>query len=242
VRPSDYEFASVDFTPNYLCNVKALHNIHSTARNPDELRFIVLMRDPIMRAFSEWSMFTAWGWDKDKNFKSRVTSQMRKFADCNATLFGRTDLLNALPDDELFAYMGKCFRGMAMEYVTNSLYPICIAGALRIFKREQFLFLRFEDLMRMKAPALLTMLSNFTGLHTDPKIIEEVRPKCEAGRARKVPLSFTRKGNDSEARSSRNGLAVAIPALEKFYEPYDRWLQTLVHPAFQWGPETHKVH
>lgn len=82
-------------------------------------------------------MFTAWGWDKDKNFKSRVTSQMRKFADCNATLFGRTDLLNALPDDELFAYMGKCFRGMAMEYVTNSLYPICIAGALRIFKREQ---------------------------------------------------------------------------------------------------------
>lgn len=106
----------------------------------------------------------------------------------------------------------------------------------------QFLFLRFEDLMRMKAPALLTMLSNFTGLHTDPKIIEEVRPKCEAGRARKVPLSFTRKGNDSEARSSRNGLAVAIPALEKFYEPYDRWLQTLVHPAFQWGPETHKVH
>ena len=47
MRPSDYEFASVDFTPNYLCNVKALHNIHSTARNPDELRFIVLMRDPI---------------------------------------------------------------------------------------------------------------------------------------------------------------------------------------------------
>ena len=22
------------------------------------------MRDPIMRAFSEWSMFTTWGWDK----------------------------------------------------------------------------------------------------------------------------------------------------------------------------------
>ena len=44
----------------------ALRNINATARDPNELRFIVLMRDPIMRAFSEWSMFTTWGWDKEK--------------------------------------------------------------------------------------------------------------------------------------------------------------------------------
>ena len=37
----------------------------------------------------------------------------------------------AHPDAELFAYMSKCLKGMAMEYVTNSLYPVCIAGALR---------------------------------------------------------------------------------------------------------------
>ena len=69
---------------------------------------------------------------------------------CNSTLYHRPDLLMGLPDEELHGYVKKCFKGMAMEYVTNSLYPICIAGALRIFKREQFLFLRFEDLMRMK--------------------------------------------------------------------------------------------
>ena len=41
---------------------QALKNIHSSARDPKELRFIVLMRDPIMRAFSEWSMFVlGWG-------------------------------------------------------------------------------------------------------------------------------------------------------------------------------------
>ena len=32
VRPDEYEFASVDFTPNYLCSAKALRNIYSTAR------------------------------------------------------------------------------------------------------------------------------------------------------------------------------------------------------------------
>jgi len=243
VKPDEYEFASVDFTPNYMCHSGALHNIHATARDPSELRFIVLMRDPIMRAFSEFSMFTAWGWDKATSFATRTQEQMSKFANCNRTLFHRPDLLRTIPDDELFSYMTKCFKGMAMEYVTNSLYPICIAGALRIFKREQFLFLRFEDLMRMKAPALLHLLSNFTGLHTDRQIIDAVRQnrECEAGRARKVPLSFTQKGNDSKARKSKEGLKEAIPALEQFYAPYNGMLQELVHPAFQWGAETHKA-
>ena len=117
-------------------------------------------------------------------------------------------------------------------------------GALRVFKREQFLFLRFEDLMRMKAPGLLTMLSNFTGLYTDPEIIARVRRmrECEAGRAKKVPLSFTQKSNASEnARSARAGLRTAIPDLEQFYMPYDQMLQSLVHPAFQWSRDTHKA-
>ena len=205
-----------------------------------QLRFIVLMRDPIMRAFSEHSMFTAWGWDKEKSFVKRTTEQMNRFRNCNATLFQRTDLLQSLPDVELFTYMSKCFKGMAMEYVTNSLYPVCIAGALRIFKREQFLFMRFEDLMRMKAPAVLTLLTNFTGLYSDERIIDAVRDKCEAGRARKVPLSFTQKGNSTSARSARAGLVEAIPQLEQFYAPYNAMLQQLVHPAFQWGPQTHK--
>ena len=126
--------------------------------------------------------------------------------------------------------------------MTNSLYPVCISGALRIFKREQFLFLRFEDLMRMKAPALLNLLSNFTGLHTDPEIISKVRSmrQCEAGIARKVPLSFTQKGNTSKARAAKEDFELAIPSLETFYAPYNKMLQDLVHPAFLWGPATHK--
>ena len=95
-----------------------------------------------MRAFSEWSMFTQarytphpptrtmkrmahlcaacllcpqWGWDKEKSFYKRVHQQMNVLKKCNESLFHRPDLLNALPDEELFAYVKKCFRGMAME-------------------------------------------------------------------------------------------------------------------------------
>ena len=115
VKPDEYEFASVDFTPNYLCHVGALHNINATARDPSELRFIVLMRDPIMRAYSEFSMFTTWGWDRRTSFSTRTAEQMGRFRQCNTTLFHRPDLLRTLPDEELFAYMQQCFKGLAME-------------------------------------------------------------------------------------------------------------------------------
>eukprot|EP00965_Chrysotila_dentata_P164424 5429091-Pleurochrysis_carterae.AAC.1 len=43
--------------------------IAATSPAPERLRFIVVMRDPIMRAFSEWSMFAlGWNWDGQKNF------------------------------------------------------------------------------------------------------------------------------------------------------------------------------
>jgi len=125
-----------------------------------------------------------------------------------------------------------------MEYISNSIYPVCVLAALRVFRQEQFLFLRFEDLMQMKAPGLLSLLSNFTGLYTDAEIIHKVQSmgQCEATRARKVPFSF---GKDKKAAASREALRANIGEFEKFFKPYDELLQQLVHPAFQWDNSTH---
>lgn len=52
-----------DFTPNYLCDAQAVKRIYRAVPDPSLLRFVVVMRDPIMRAFSEWSMFSlGWNW------------------------------------------------------------------------------------------------------------------------------------------------------------------------------------
>jgi hypothetical protein len=32
----------------------------------------------------------------------------------------------------LFAYLSKCFAGRAMEYVSNSIYSVCLLAALLI--------------------------------------------------------------------------------------------------------------
>ena len=108
-------------------------------------------------------------------------------------------------------------------------------AAQRIFDKEQFLFLKFEDLMAMKAPGLLRLLSNFPGLHTDETIIRKVRKarECEAGSARKIPLSFA-KSNDSKSAGAKARLEELRPELRDFYRPYNRMLEELVHPQFAW--------
>ena len=82
----------------------------------------------------------------------------------------RPDLLDKLPTAELAAYIHKCFGGgKAMAYVTTSLYSVCLLHALRYFGREQFLILRYEDLMRMEAASVLGLLARFTGLSPPAK-------------------------------------------------------------------------
>jgi len=41
----------------------------------------------------------------------------------------------------LFAYLSKCFAGRAMEYVSNSIYSVCLLAALLIHAQVLFSFL-----------------------------------------------------------------------------------------------------
>ena len=103
----------VDFTPNYLCDANAMERIHRVAgSSARHLRFIVVMRDPVYRAFSEWSMFSlGWNWDPIKNFSGSMATQVQQLQRCNASLYMRPDTLAKLPTAELAAYINKCFGG-----------------------------------------------------------------------------------------------------------------------------------
>ena len=101
-----------------------------------------------------------------------------------------------------------------MEYAINSMYSVCIEHALRYFKREQFLFLRraphsptcsrvalvqlaslgrYEDLMRMNAKSIITLLARFTGVHLDPATLRAgmASGKCQP-HGRSKPMSYSR--------------------------------------------------
>lgn len=104
-----------------------------------------VMREPSARAFSEWAMFALqWAWDPISEFEPSLAMRANQLRTCNATLFRNVSLLRSLPTPELSAYLAKCWNyGGAMMYAQTSMYSVCILHALRYFRREQFLFLRY---------------------------------------------------------------------------------------------------
>ena len=245
----------MDFTPNYICDADAMQRLHAGAVGQrGRLRFIIVMRDPIMRAFSEWAMFSlGWNWDAVKNFSASMSYKLRALKDCNATLYMRPHLLRSLPTAEIATYMRRCFNyGAATMYPTTSMYSVCMLHALRYFRREQFLVLRYEELMKMDADTILSKLSNFTGLHLSARM--RSTPKCQPTRTRrgkargrgqggqklKAPATKGPNSYSSNSPYAAEMLQEASGPLEVFFAPYNRLLRQLIGPSFEWSARDHR--
>jgi len=158
---------------------------------------------------------------------------------CNQSLFQKPELLKKLPTYELTTYLKKCFsRGKAMMYPHTSMYSVCILHALRFFKREQFLFLRYEDLMKMHSDALIRLISRFTGLYVDESLLKVAQSsgKCQAvSQKAKKPMSFS-----SNSVDAAEILRDSSTHLEALFDPYNHVLTELIHPAFHWHTSDHR--
>jgi len=228
-----------------------------------------VLSDPVMRAFSEWSMFAlGWHWDPKGNFTEAMQVKLQGLRACNRTIYDDPTMLPTLPTAELGAYIQACFRqGKAMMYPQLSMYAPCILHALRYFSREQFLFLRYEDLMRMDAEAIVRLVGRFTGLHLDDGLVTTavsegkcapyMDPRAEAKRAAarmakakpgrqrvaaKAPAPKASKpmsfsGNSEDAAEYLTG-PTGI-ALERFFDPYNKMLADAIGPEFRWRRADH---
>ena len=243
--PGEFNLLVGDFTPNYLCDAEALPRLRASARDPDALRFVVVMREPAARARSEWAMFALqWAWDPIGDFGASFATRVKQVRECNATLFRNVTALKSLPTEELSDYLRECWNfGGALMYATNSMYSVCVLHALRHFKREQFLFLRYEDLMAMDARDLLRLIGRFTGLYAGDDLIEAVGPtgRCQP-RGRKGGRNTRTYDTISpeekvlyNASSDYLRAASNRDALDELFAPYNDLLTELVgHRDFSW--------
>ena len=241
---SSARFVVGDFTPNYLCDAQALARLRASSPRPDLLRFVVLMREPSARALSEWSMFAlAWAWDPLERFEDSLIMRIANLRDCNRTLFRNVALLRSLPTHELAAYLSRCWnRGGSMMYATTSLYSVCVMHALRIFPRDQFLFLRYEDLMRMDTEAVLKLIARFSGLSVDANIIAAAKKRglCQPrGTSRKGQSTFARLSPSEKVLFNASKARLRSPEvrrqLSSFFTPYNKLLSDLIHEEFRWA-------
>lgn len=127
-------------TPSYLYWPHSLERM--AAYNP-ALRLVVVLRDPVARAWSHWKMEYARG------------AESRPFAWCVRE--GRQRLFDAEP------------WGFHREfsYVERGFYAEQVAHALTLFARDQLLVLRSEDLRRSPG-ASLDQVRRFLGLAEVP--------------------------------------------------------------------------
>ena len=243
MRRGEYDLLVGDFTPNYLCDAEALPRLKASAEDPDALRFIVVMREPASRARSEWAMFALqWAWDPINEFGTSFATRVQQMKACNTTLFRNIPLLKSLPTHELASYLQSCWNyGGALMYATNSMYSVCVLHALRHFKREQFLFLRYEDMMAMTSSALLRLIGRFTGLYAGDDLLEQNQgPRCQpasrkGGRASRTydTLSPEEKVWYNESSKYKEADRETLSAL---FAPYNQLLAELVgHEAFAWA-------
>jgi len=237
---SKYNFAIADFTPNYMCSPTAMKNIATAAETrgvKDQVKIIVSLREPLERAFSEWSMFAlSWEWDRTvnaHNFSTRMEEQVEELRLCNETLFRNTALLESLSDEELFGYVDKCFGARAMEYMGNSLYSPCLLMAQRIFPKEQFHVLRYEDLYTSRPQDMVKEIAQFTGLALDEAAVQRSTQEngpCHFNMAGEGPMHMS-----TDDQENKGELHASEESLAYFFRPYNELLSKLVRPGFGWN-------
>jgi hypothetical protein len=224
-----------DMTPNYLCSTKALSMIRSRygpalARRA---RFVVMLRDPVARAFSEFSMFRTWGWEKVADFGQLVEREVLELRRClrNDTLLTRPVALAHMRPAEVVQHVMKCGSGEARQYVRNSMYETCIAGAYAHFERSQFMFLFAEDLRDMSGGALLEALAAFTGLTLrrdalgapSAGLAGHCDTRTATGGGKSLPNHQTKGQIDPELKAR----------LRRFFAPSRAALAALIEGSFQ---------
>ena len=199
------------------------------------LKIIVIMRNPATRTYSnflyactekyEWNAIN-WPADIRRNapkiFHEQVVISIKNFNDClqNYSLFECTNLNNFKSQGLQCGEVG--FR------LTVSLYYIHIAKWMEFFPREQFLFLRTED-MSVEPHKFMSETTNFLSL--SPVSPEEAASwlSKKANNQSHVLTVLQRKYDFSMQRRTER-------VLEDFFKPYNTMLAELVDDnRFLWA-------
>lgn len=186
---------SADPSINYFLKAgpRAMRWMYEGAVDPPALRFVLLLRDPLERTYSNWLMFRQWQWEDEPNFTRAAEVEINDLRACDpATFADPAGRLPALPQAELDAYHASCLLGgkkHLLNHVRGSMYAVGALQWFRWFAPKQFLVLDNDEVRALKAEELLGRIAAHTGLHLELPQVGNFRPSCEglqhSGDARK---------------------------------------------------------
>ena len=186
-------------------------------------KFIVLMRNPVTRLYSHYlySCTRAYGetvnWPKQMrqyaagNFHREVEADVEHFREC----LKKKSLYECVNDNRFRSH--KC--GGVGSRITVSLYYVHLSKWLQFYPKEQFLFLRMEEISA-DPHSLMTKITDFLG-------VAPVSPsQAEQWLSKRVNVRFG--GSTKMTKETRE-------LLEQFYRPYNAMLAELTGDSrFKW--------
>lgn len=137
-KSADSQKIAGEITPDYLCSAQAPARI--AAYNP-AMKLIVMLRNPVDRAYSQYLM------------KKRNGREKRAFDTC--------------VEQELTVLAGRMPEGDLYSYVSRGLYAIQLKRYLQHFPKEQLHVLLFEDFVADQQAAVKEI---FLFLGVDPEV------------------------------------------------------------------------
>ena len=189
-------------------------------------KFIVLMRNPVTRLYSHYlygctlRYAETVNWPKQMrqyaagNFHREVVADVEHFRKC----LKKKSLYECVNDNRFRS--SKC--GGVGSRMTVSLYYVHLSKWLQFYPKEQFLFLRTEDISA-DPHSLMKKITDFLG-------VEPVSPsQAEQWLSKRVNVQNASYEGSTKMRKETREL------LEKFYRPYNAMLAELTGDSrFKW--------
>jgi len=163
-RKTSKTITTFDASPSYLHNINAYHRIFNY--NPD-IKMIILLRDPIQRAFSAWNMYKRrylnnreWFYEDWVSYCNPDTGFTRRSNDTlfNFNKFVKEEISHCNQDSPGLIECPILFQGLYHQQITR-FYSL--------FEREQFLIIESMNL-RNNTSDVIRKIESFLGIdHAD---------------------------------------------------------------------------
>jgi len=136
-----------EITPAYIFFEKVPYRIKNSLENSDKLKFIVLLRNPVDRAYSQYNMSLKIQKNEYMSFEQALIYEKYR-------LENYSDFIN-------FTYLSRGF------------YSKQILNYFKYFRRDQFLFIVYEDFVKSQSYYINKIL-NFIGVDANLEFENEV--------------------------------------------------------------------
>ncbi len=140
--PKSENFITGEATPNYLENYQTAQRIYNVF---PEVKLLVILRNPIDRAFSQYNHWIRLNWD-DRSFETAINSEL--------------EILSKNPEKP---QGDKSYWQQPGNYIGRGIYVEFINKWLAVFPREQILILKGENLYQ-KPVETMKQVFEFLGL------------------------------------------------------------------------------